>query len=188
MHVHQMAISYLAEQDRILVRVNTSEHRELQFWCTRRLILGLSPLLERLVTEAAARRGGPATMHLAGADPATKKAMADFSRNETIRDADFSTPYRVAESSEPLFANPLLITEVNIAPLANGALRLQCAEKLSEGPPPRSFELVLSSTLTHAFMHLMERAVVASQWRGAGVAPANADDVAAAKPASGYLN
>lgn len=97
--------------------------------------------------------------------------MADFSRNETIRDADFSsTPYRVAESSEPLFASPLLITEVNIAPLANGALRLQCAEKLSEGPPPRSFELVLSSTLTpclHALDGTCGRGVAMAR-RGSG--------------------
>lgn len=188
MHVRQLSVSYLVEQDRILVRVNTSENRELQFWYTRRLTLGLAPLLERVVTEAATRSGGPATTHLAAADPATKRAMADFSRNETIRSADFSTPYQVAEASEPLFASPLLITEVNIAPLANGALRLKCTEKLGDTPPPRMFELVLSETLTHAFMHLLARAVAASQWQGGGAAEPNTDNVAAKTPSTGYLN
>ena len=120
-------------------------------------------------------------------DPATKKAMSDFNRSETIRGADFSTPYQLADTSEPLFTNPLLITEVNIAHLAGGSLRLQCAEKLS-GAPPRTFELVLSETLSHAFMHLLERAVVASTWRGAAAAAPSADGPVAAPPVSGYLN
>ncbi len=188
MHVRQLSIGYLPEQDRILARVNTSENRELQFWVTRRLTLGLAPLLERIAAEAAARRGGPATTHLTTADPATKKAMADFSHNETIRSADFSTPYQVAESSKPLFASPLLITEVNIAHLANGALRLRCTEKLNGAPPPRNFELVLSETLTHAFMHLLARAVAASQWRGLGASKPNDDNLAATTPSPGYLN
>lgn len=184
-----MSISYQPEQDRILVRVNTSENRELQFWFTRRLTLGLAPLMERLVTEAAAKRGGPATTHLANADPVTQKAMADFKRSETIRSADFSTPYKVAEATAPLFDSPLLITDVNLAPIGAGALRLQCSEKLSGAAQTRKFELALSDTLTHAFMHLLERAVAASQWRVSR--PADPMPSAAAPPAPtapGYLN
>lgn len=189
MHVRQMSISYQPEQDRILVRVNTSENRELQFWFTRRLTLGLAPLMERLVTEAAAKRGGPATTHLASADPVTQKAMADFKRNETIRSADFSTPYKVAEAGAPLFDSPLLITDVNLAPIAAGALRLQCSEKLSGAAQTRKFELALSDTLTHAFMHLLERAVLASQWRDYRPADPAAPAAAPATPtAPGYLN
>lgn len=189
MHVRQMSISYLPEQDRILVRVNTSENRELQFWFTRRLTLGLAPLMERLVTEATARRGGPATTHLASADPVTQKAMSDFKRSETIRSADFSTPYQAAQANEPLFDTPLLITEVNIAPIAAGALRLHCSEKLKDVPTTRKFELALSDTLTHAFMHLLERAVVASQWRGHQPSDSAQAPSAPATPApEGYLN
>lgn len=189
MHVRQMSISYQPEQDRILVRVNTSEERELQFWFTRRLTLGLTPLLERIATDAAARRGGPATTHLASADPATKKAIADFNRNETIRAADFSTPYQAPQAHAPLFDTPLLITEVNIAPIAAGTLRLHCSEKLGGAPQARQFELALSETLTHAFMHLLERALGASQWRDnrpVDTAAAPAAPIAPAPP--GYLN
>jgi hypothetical protein len=189
MHVRQMSISYQPEQDRILVRVNTSENRELQFWFTRRLTLGLAPLMERLVNENAAKRGDPATTHLVSADPVTQKAMADFKRSETIRSADFSTPYQVTETNAPLFDSPLLITDVNLAPIAAGALRLQCSEKLSGAPQTRKFELALSDTLTHAFMHLLERAVVASQWRGnRPTEPAAAATAPAVPPTPGYLN
>lgn len=191
MHVSQLSISYLPEQDRILVRVNTSESRELQFWFTRRLTLGLSPVMERIITETAGRSGGPATTHLAGADPLAKKAMADFNRSETIRSADFKTPYEVPETNQPLFDTPLLITEVNLAPLGGGKLRLNCTEKLSTTPQTRKFELALSDTLTHAFMHLLEQAVIASKWRDTHAVETSAGSTppaTPATPASGYLN
>jgi hypothetical protein len=188
MQVHQLSISYLPEQDRILVRVNTSENQELQFWFTRRLALGLSPVMERIITETAGHSGGPATTHLAGADPLAKKAMADFNRSATIRSADFSTPYKVPETSQPLFDTPLLITEVNLAPLGGGKLRLNCTEKLSTTPQTRKFELALSDTLTHAFMHLLERAVVASKWREAHTVGPSGEAPPPAPPAPGYLN
>lgn len=188
MHVHQLSISYLPEQDRILARVNTSENKELQFWFTRRLALGLMPLMERFNTELAAQQGGLATAHMASADPLAKKAMADFQRTETLRAADFSTPYKAPPANEPLFGSPLLITEINIAPLDGGRLRLNCAEKLSDNQQHRTFELVLSPTLTHAFMHLLEQAVTKSQWLSIPQAEAGPAARTAPDAKQGYLN
>lgn len=171
MNVRQLSINYLPEQDRILVRVNTSDSHELQYWFTRRLTLALLPLLDRVVTEHAALAGGPATTHMAAADLTAKKAMADFARAETMRSADFSTPYKTPETGQPLFDSPLLITDISIAPLAGAQMRMGCTEKLGDSTQAvRRFELALSQQLSHAFMHLLERAVDTSQWRKAGAA------------------
>ena len=51
MDVHQLSIAFVAEQDRLLARVNTREGQELQFWLTRRIALGLAPLMDRLLIE-----------------------------------------------------------------------------------------------------------------------------------------
>jgi hypothetical protein len=175
MNVHQLSISYVPEQDRILVRINTMEGAELHFWLTRRLALGLVPVLDKVATEHGARQGvaGVAPAQVAAMDPMAKKAVAEFQRSETLRSADFSTPYQPAKEAPPLFEQPLLLTEVNITPLANGQLRIACAEKLPparpgmEAAPPRAFQLGLSQQLVHAFMHLLERAMQQSQWRDA---------------------
>lgn len=192
MHVRQMSINYQPEQDRILVRVNTSDSRELQYWFTRRLTLGLMPLLERIVTEHAALAGGPATTHMAAADISAKKAMADFARAETMRSADFSTPYKTPEAAQPLFDTPLLITDISIAPLPAAQMRMSCAEKLGDATGnARRFELTLSQQLSHAFMHLLEQAIETSQWRKAGAADSiRTSGLPPATPASrsGYLN
>lgn len=191
MQVRQMSISYLPEQDRIQVRVNTSDNHELQFWFTRRLTLGLVPLFERVVTEHAARSGGPAITHMAAADPMAKKALVDFARAETVRMADFSTPYRSHEASEALFPSPLLITDISIAPLPGAQMRMICTEKLGGDQQARRFELALSQQLTHAFMHLLERAVDASQWRRSGAPDAISSAGTSAAPVASkpdYLN
>jgi hypothetical protein len=170
MNVHQLSIAYVAEQDRILVRVNTLQGQELRFWFTRRLTLGLMPLLDRAVTDHVARQGGPATSHVAAMDDLSRKAVAQFQREETLKSSDFSTPFRTPPQPVALFDSPLLVTEINLTPLSNGQLRLGFAEKLTEGPAPRSFQMGLTDPLIHAFVHLLERALAQSQWRDAAAA------------------
>ena len=189
MNVYQLSIAYVPEQDRVLVRVNTQEGKELQFWLTRRLTLGLSPLVDKAITDQAARHGGLAASHVASMDDISRKAVANFQRSETLKQADFATPYRTSGASVPMFDHPLVVTEVNITPQDNGQLRLSCAEKLPGAANPRSFQMALSQPLVHAFVHLLDRAVTQSQWREppAG-APAAAADSGADPAKPGYLN
>ena len=190
MNVHQLSIAYVPEQDRILVRVNTKQGQELRFWFTRRLTMGLTPLLDKAVAEHVARQGGPATSHVAGMDEMSKKAVAQFQRTETLKTSDFATPYKTPRASVPMFDHPLLVTEINVAPLPSGQLRLSFAEKLSGIQEQRSFQMALSDQLIHAFVHLLERAVQQSQWRDAAQAsaatPANDPSRGPDKPQ--YLN
>ena len=51
MKIHQLSVTYLAEQDRILVRINTTAAKEMRLWLTRRLTVGLWPLLSKLLTQ-----------------------------------------------------------------------------------------------------------------------------------------
>jgi hypothetical protein len=166
MHVHQLSITYVPEQDRILVRVNTKQGQELQFWFTRRLTLGLIPLLDRAVAEHAARQAGPATSHVAAMDAMSKMAMAQFQRAETLKSSDFTTPYKAPEAGASMFESPLLVTEVNVAPMTKGQMRLSFSERLTGLAEHRSLQMGLTDPLMHAFVHLLERAVAQSQWSG----------------------
>ena len=181
MNVHQLSIAYVPEQDRIQVRVNTKEGQELRFWFTRRLTTGLMPLLDRAVAEHVALQGGPATSHVAAMDDLSRQAMAQFKHTENLKTPD---------ASVPVFDHPLLVTEINLAPLPNGQLRLSFAEKLSGIQGQRSFQMALSDQLIHAFVHLLERAVQQSQWRDAtpAAAAASATDPSRGPDKPQYLN
>lgn len=192
MNVHQLSIAYVAQQDRLLARLNTNEGHELQCWITRRIALGLSPLLEKAVADHALARSGLGARPGAILDQQARQAIAQFQRTDTLQKADFSTPYQSGQHHQPVFEQPLLITDVALTPLENGQLRLGLSEKLQPDQPARGFQLALADQLLHAFVHLLEQAVVQSQWRedlSVGSAATGGD----AQPPegvgrSGYLN
>ena len=115
MQIHQMSVTYLPEQDRILMRVNTTEGEETRMWLTRRLMVGLWPLLSKLLTDHLLKLES-AGASLAGANPELKKMLADFRKEEFLQHADFDTPYQEGQTRQPLGEEPLLVTDVDAAP------------------------------------------------------------------------
>jgi hypothetical protein len=166
MKIHQLSVNYLAEQDRILVRVNTAAAEEMRLWLTRRLMLGLWPLLSKLLTKHLLKLEA-AGVSLDAADEGLKKMLADFRKEEFLKNADFETPYKENQAQLPLGEEPLLITDVDASPLANGRLRLSFNERLPGAATPRSFQLEMEPKLMQGMMHLLEQALARSQWREA---------------------
>ncbi|MBE7369163.1 hypothetical protein [Ramlibacter pallidus] len=191
MQIHQMSVTYLPEQDRILMRVNTTEGEEMRMWLTRRLMVGLWPLLSKLLTEHLLKLES-AGASLAGANPELKKMLADFRKEEFLQHADFDTPYQEGQGRLPLGEEPLLVTDVDATPLASGPLRLN----FNERPPstgdakPRSFQMEMQPKLMQGLMHLLDQALLQSGWRDAFVQAAAVEPALeegdAAKPR--YLN
>ena len=175
MKIHQLSVTYLAEQDRILMRVNTAAAEEMRLWLTRRLMLGLWPLLSKLLTKHLLRLEAAGTS-LDKADEDLKKMLADFRKEEFLRQADFETPYQENQSQLPLGEEPLLITDVDASPLPNGQLRLSFNERPPRGDQPRSFSMEMEPKLMQGLMHLLEQALARSQWREAFGVPVAVED------------
>jgi hypothetical protein len=165
MNIHQLSVTYQAEQDRILVRVNTTASEEMRLWLTRRLMLGLWPLLSRLLTEHLLKLEAAGTS-LESADENLKKMLTDFRKDEFLRHADFDTPYQ-ANQALPLGAEPLLVTDVDAAPLPDGGLQLNFNERPGDTGTPRRFQMEMEPRLMQGLMHLLEQALVQSHWREA---------------------
>jgi hypothetical protein len=167
MQIHQMSVTYLPEQDRILMRINTTEGEEMRMWLTRRLMVGLWPLLSKVLTEHLLKLES-AGASLSGANPELKKMLADFRKEEFLQHADFDTPYEEAQQRLPLGEEPLLVTDVDAAPLENGPLRLNFNERAPNGSSkPRSFQMEMQPKLMQGLMHLLDQALLQSQWREA---------------------
>jgi hypothetical protein len=191
MKIHQLSVNYLAEQDRILVRVNTAASEEIRLWFTRRLMLGLWPLLSKLLTEHLLKLEA-AGSSLESADEALKKMLADFRKEQFLQQADFDTPYDENQQTLPLGAKPMLVTDVDASPLPSGRLRLTFNERLPKAAEPRNLNLDLDPKLMQGMMHLLEQALQRSQWQepfnASSVigAAASEDDELEGKPK--YLN
>jgi len=175
MKIHQLSVNYLAEQDRILMRVNTRDAEEMRLWLTRRLMLGLWPLLSKLLTKHLLKLEAAGTS-LDTADEDLKQMLADFRKEEFLRNADFDTPYQENRVDLPLGDMPLLVTDVDAAPLPNGRLRLGFNERKPNSDKPRSFQMEMEPKLIQGLMHLLEQALARSQWREPFGAPVAVED------------
>jgi hypothetical protein len=188
MKIHQLSVNYLAEQDRIFVRINTSASEEVRLWLTRRLMMGLWPLLSKLLTQHLLKLEA-AGSSLEAADEGLKKMLADFRKEQFLQEADFDTPFEDAQTVLPLGPDPVLVTDVDATPLANGRLRLSFNERLPSGKDPRNFNMELDPKLMQGMMHLLEQALIKSQWQepfSQATGDENADEEDARKPR--YLN
>jgi hypothetical protein len=179
MKIHQLSVSYQAEQDRILVRINTTAAEEMRIWLTRRLLLGLWPLLSKLLTKHLLKLEA-AGSSLDTADDDLKRMLTEFRKEEFLREADFDTPYKENQSVLPLGEEPLLVTDVDASPLPNGRLRLSFNERRPESAKPRSFQMEMEPKLMQGLMHLLEQALARSQWREPFGAPVAVEDARAA--------
>ena len=178
MNIHQLSITYLSEEDRILARINTTAGEEMRLWLTRRLMLGLWPLLSKLMTGHLLRLE-PAGSSLDTASDELKTMLADFRKQEFLQSADFDTPYKADEAVLPLGEQPLLVTDVDAAPLPNGRLRLSFNESIPARRPgvePRNFQMEMEPRLMQGLLHLLEQALVQSRWRDAFEPAPSAED------------
>ncbi|OGB04210.1 MAG: hypothetical protein A3E79_13800 [Burkholderiales bacterium RIFCSPHIGHO2_12_FULL_61_11] len=53
MNIHQVSVSYVQEQDRLLIWINGKEGRELRAWLTGRLALALLRVLNKTTSDPA---------------------------------------------------------------------------------------------------------------------------------------
>lgn len=171
MQIHQVSVTYQAEQDRLLLRVSSTSGDEMRLWLTRRLMVGLWPLLTRLQTEQLLRsEAGAASMDLS--DQELRRMLTEFRKEEFLQRADFDTPYE-DKGSHPLGSEPLLVTDIDASPLSNGRLRLAFNERaaVAGGDKPRGFQLEMDLRLVQGMMHLLEQSLVRAQWREPFVMP-----------------
>ncbi len=175
MKIHQLSVAYLAEQDRVLVRINTAASDEMRMWLTRRLMLGLWPLLSKLLTRHLLKLEAAGTS-LDTADDGLKKMLTDFRKEQFLQEADFDTPYDENKSNLPLGEEPLLVTDVDASPLPNGRLRLSFNERPPNAEKPRSFQIEMEPKLMQGMMHLLDQALAKSQWREAFTSPLAVED------------
>ena len=191
MQIHQLSVTYQGEQDRILLRVNSTGGEEMRMWLTRRLMHGLWPLLGKLHTDQVIKNE-PSTSAAGSGDEEIKRLFTEFRKEEFLQEADFETPYQ-DKPNLPLGSEPLLVTDVDATPLVKGRLRLAFNERasVSGAARARGFQMELDAKLMQGLMHLLEQSLARSQWCDPFTPPA-APMAASESDASGerprYLN
>lgn len=200
MRLHQLNLKFDPEQDRLLLRINTSTQLELRLWLTRRLTVGVLPLVRRLVTEQVTKAEALEAANdtaLTAKDPKIREFLSEIKKDTILKSSDFSTPFKEqAQSSTPAqLAAPaddaLLVSEMALTPMANGHLKIKFTGKSSASAQRRDVQIDLDDKLMHGFLHLLEQSYATSEWATTAVASVDNEGVSDKTATTGrpqYLN
>lgn len=175
MIIRQLQLAYSAEQDRILIRINSGDGQEVRCWLTRRMVSRLLPSI-RTVMKTMINSDRPL------AEPA-REALLDMNREVALQGADFATPFAEKPQALPLGADPLLVTQIEMLPMGqggNGELLVKFSTSNGFG-----FEIRMAESLQHGFQELLRKTLAQTDWALEMMA---ADASAMGAPASTTLN
>jgi hypothetical protein len=176
MQIHQIALHYQAEDDRLLLRVNTADAQAMSVWLTRRLSLRLWPHLSSMVEQAGVRHalsqtGAGRPSADAALMPQAKSMLAESARRQVLSQTDFSKAFDAHAAAQPLGAEPLLATAVHLTPDASGSLTLVIRDAKS-----RNVQMVLTAQMALAVSELMRTALSKADWGFAFETAARTDE------------
>lgn len=147
----QIQISFVAGEDRLLLRVSTQNQEEFRCWLTRRFVKAIRPALAQAL--AAQPRIQTQT------DPLAKQELLRFEHEVARQSSDFATPYRGLSRALPLGEAPVLLTRGQIRPQEGGGVPLTLAPDQGGG-----IDLALNPTLLHSFLALLDQTLLGSDW------------------------
>jgi hypothetical protein len=160
--IHQIQVRYLPEADRLLMQVRTRAGEQVSIWFTRRLMLRLWTPLQQLASRLAVARTAPDAV----AVPEAREMLSRAARERVLEDADFKTPFDRTTVAQPLGAEPLLASQVELAPTLQQGMTFRIQEHRG-----RHLSMTLTASLTNAVTQLFERALAASEWNMPAVPP-----------------
>ncbi|MEM0969425.1 MAG: hypothetical protein AAF191_11350 [Verrucomicrobiota bacterium] len=152
--LHQMQLTFVPEEDRLLFRVNTSgrQRAEFRFWMTRRYVTILwDALLNMLKNHKPGEEPEPE------ADPKPEELVQEH--QEMVEKADFQTEYQ--ESSVfPLGEQPILLAKVGLGSNPQGVPILSMQPQNGQG-----IEFSLNRHILHSFCKLLVESTQKADWK-----------------------
>ena len=149
--LHQMTMTYVPEQDRVMFRVSTTQSTEYQMWFTRRFVSVLWTALRQVLERH------PDIREDMTRD--VKDAILGMEHQEAVQQADFSQDHKRGNADLTSNTGPLLVTGGAVTPAENDLTHLKLATK--EGSEVR---FTLNKQLLHAFCHLMVSTALRADW------------------------
>lgn len=152
-HIHQLNASYVAAEDRILLRLNTTRKEEFRIWLTRRLMRKLAQELGR-----AERRLLGLEKPEAGYVTPGARAIQEFRREASTADVDFGERFEEGSAGFPFGDAPVLAIGCEVdAREGNATIALALANK-------RTLNFMLDVRGIHGTLAMLQQAVAHSDW------------------------
>ncbi len=149
--LNQIQCRYVPLEDRVLLRINSSDHSEFRFWLTRRYVRLLWPVLSQLL------QGDPQISQ--AQDARARQAILAFQHESALSQSSFSQTFREEQAKFPLGETPVLLSRIQTRTTTQGQSVLCLHPEQGQG-----IELNMSRTLLHALTRLLTDAVQKAGW------------------------
>lgn len=171
MQIDRLSVQYVADADRLLMRVGFDGASEAQLWLTRRLVMRFWPALIKLAEAKPDIRVQP--------NPEARQALVGIEHEKALREVTFtktgSTPE--PERKPALGDEPVLVTRINARRAPDGHTVIAFVPSTGAGVTLR-----LQDRLLHGYMKLLQTAVAKAEWELPLKVPGADDAVAASGP------
>lgn len=148
MQIHQINCQYLPEEDRLLLRINTTDNLEHQYILSRRYL--------KLIIKAMSDyfKGCEQTKQPV-ATPDAQKAIGEFEHQQVVQKADMEKPFEDQQKAN--VAELLYSLQVKTDGISKIVLGLHTKKK-------QGIELAMTNEMAHSFFHLLEKTVITAEW------------------------
>lgn len=151
MAIHQIQVRYDETQDRILLRLSTTEGSEFRFWLTRRFVKRLwGMLVQMLEWDQAVQQ-----QH----DAQARRTVLDIQHEGYAQQANYSRKFEETPRTMPFGEAPVVLAK------AQGKRRDGSTQILSLHPQQgQGIDMTLDTKLLHILSRLLREAVAKADW------------------------
>jgi hypothetical protein len=168
MGIKQVNATYLVNEDRILLRINTPEEAEYRLWITRRVGLFILAAATRLLTQKLEQTHTAETAK--AIDAFEKEALVDASKNTNLTATEYQSGIQF-----PLGSEPILVMNVSCSLLQDNAADASKLSAIKNGnneiisidfvlPGGANLNLKLASTMLRAVTLLLDQLRQQAGW------------------------
>lgn len=151
-NIHQIQMAYNAQEDRILLRVLSTQRAEFRFWMTRRYVKLLWTVIVKML-----ERDPAAAVH---ADESARRTVLGVQHAVTVEKGEYSKPYDDAGAKVlPLGVEPVLLARVTGKHGENEQRTLSLHPQQGQG-----IDIGVNTALLHMISKLLTDAVAQSDW------------------------
>lgn len=150
--IHQINVRYMPAQDRLVLRLNTTDKKLFRFFLTRRFTRELWQALNRFQEQ-----DPEVEKH---ADPSVRSAVKSFRQENAVRKEQFGQKFDDAATEEPLGDHPVLVTGFGFVQRDEGRPN-RMAFKLADG---RRMTMGANQQIVVSLMKLIAQAMDQTEW------------------------
>jgi hypothetical protein len=156
--IHQLQASYSPGEDRILLKFNTTDGIEFQFWLTRLFIKKFWPSLVSTM-EVNVQQQADTSNNSTDSDAGLKDQVLGFMHQSAVENANFSTDFEPSKVPCPLGELPILVHNASLHTKGANSFTLSLHPEVGYG-----VEMGVDQNLLHLLSKLIHDAVAQIDW------------------------